>query len=78
MPNVIKAFRYRIYPTQRQQRVLEDQLLLCAELYNAAIQERKEAWARAHKSISYFDQTLQLAEIKKVRSDVAAVSAIVL
>lgn len=75
---MIKTFRYRIYPTKRQEQILNDQLAVCCELYNAALQERRDAWQRERKSISYFDQTVQLIEIKAVRQDVAAISANVL
>lgn len=75
---IIRTYKYRIYPTKRQEQVLNDQLAVCCELYNAALQERKEAWQRERKSISWFDQNLQLKEIKAIREDVAAVNASVL
>lgn len=73
-----KVYRYRIYPSERQVNVLNSQLVVCAELYNAAIQERREAWARQRKNISWFDQNQQLAEIRESRSDVKNVNANVL
>ena len=52
---MIKAFKYRIYPTKRQEQTLNDQLAVCCELYNAALQERRDAWSNflqilAHKA----------------------------
>ena len=70
-----KTFRYRIYPTKRQEQVLNEHLAICSELYNAALFERRDAWQRARKSISWFDQNLQLPSIRKDRPDVAAVSS---
>jgi len=75
---VIKTFRYRIYPTAQQEQVLNNQLSLCCELYNAALQERRDAWQREQKHITYFDQTLQLVEIKKTREEAAAIHVSVL
>ena len=75
---MIKTFRYRIYPTKGQELTLNSQLAICCELYNAALQERKEAWARERKSISWFDQNLQLKDIRAVREDVAQVNALAL
>lgn len=75
---MIKTFRYRIYPTKRQEQILNQQLTICCELYNAALQERRDAWARQSKRISWFDQNLQLAAIRQDREDVAAVNANVL
>lgn len=75
---MIRTFRYRIYPTKRQEQTLNDQLAICCELYNAALQERRDAWRLERKSISYFDQTLQLAQLKPERRDVTEVNGNVL
>lgn len=75
---MIKTYRYRIYPTKAQEQTLNNQLAVCCELYNAALQERREAWQRQRKSISWFDQNLQLREIKDGRKDVADISSLVL
>jgi putative transposase len=63
---VIKTYKFRIYPTRAQQEKLEQQLALCCELYNAAVQERRDAYRIAHKSITYIDQQNQLPEIKEI------------
>jgi putative transposase len=73
-----KAFRYRIYPTKRQERVLEHTLDLCRELYNSALTERTEAYKLTGKSITYTQQQNQLPEIKKIRSDLNEVHSQVL
>lgn len=57
---------------------MNDHLAICCELYNAALQERREAWQRARKSISWFDQNLQLRDIKQARADVARIHSNVL
>lgn len=71
----IKSYRYRIYPSKRQTKTLNDQLALCCELYNAALQERRDAWRLEGKSISCFDQINQITQIREVRDDVAKVNA---
>ncbi len=64
-----KAYRYRIYPTKKQARVLHEQLALCAELYNAAVQERRDAWRMCGKSITFTQQSAQLPHIKLDRTE---------
>src|SRR5437660_7034597 len=54
------AYKYRLYPNQAQVRFLENQLL-----YNAALQERRDAWKVCRKSIHYYDQTKQLKPIRE-------------
>jgi len=41
------------------------------QLYNAALQERREAWKRCRVSISYTDQANQLKEIRQFDEDAA-------
>jgi putative transposase len=73
-----KAFKYRINPTRKQESLLENTLDLCRELYNGALQERRDAYKIAGKSINYHAQAIQLPEIKKVRDDVKGVHSQVL
>ncbi len=47
-----KAFKYRLYPTKKQEQKLFWTLTHCRELYNAALQERKEAYQYAGKNIT--------------------------
>jgi putative transposase len=58
------TFRYRLYPTKAQTEVLTQQLREACTLYNAALQERRDAWKMAGKSISYYDQANQLKAIR--------------
>jgi putative transposase len=41
------------------------------ELYNAALQERRDAWAHSKSRINYGDQSAQLTEIRAARPDQA-------
>lgn len=66
---------YRLYPSQKQARVLERWRRLHCELYNAGLQERIEAWKKAHQSISYFDQQNQLPQIKQERPELVPLGA---
>ena len=73
-----KSFKFRLYPTKAQVIILENTLDLCRELYNAALQERRDAWKLNKVSISYFDQQNQLPEIKLIREDLKSVYSQVL
>jgi putative transposase len=67
-----RAFKYRLYPTRDQERQLRVWLGLCRELYNAALEERREAWKQGAR-VTYADQSRQLPEIKKARPECARV-----
>ena len=58
------TFQYGLQPTRAQYRVLERILEGQRLLYNAALQERIEAWKKQAKSISGHDQRKSLTEIR--------------
>ncbi len=53
---MIKSFKYRIYPTSVQVEQLQWTLDRCRELYNAALQERKDAWNAVKQHPNFYDQ----------------------
>lgn len=72
------TFKYRLYPNRQQRDALQATLDVCRELYNAGLQERRDAWSSHRKGVGYVAQAKQLAEIKELRPDVAAVHSQVL
>ena len=69
MPTVCKTYKYKLIPTPAQEQQLFWTLTRCRELYNAGLQERRDAWKMRHISISYYDQAAQLPGIKEVRPE---------
>lgn len=59
-----KTFTYRLYPTRNQEGALTEQLAEACRLYNAALQERRDAYKRLGRSITYYDQANQLKSIR--------------
>jgi len=66
---VKRAYKLRAYPTRPQEgravRLLADH----CELYNAALQERREAWRLRRVIVTYGDQSAQLKEIRAADPD---------
>jgi putative transposase len=62
---VRRAYKFRAYPTVSQEgravRLLRDH----CDLYNAALEERRDAWRRRNVSVGFNDQCAQLKEIRK-------------
>ncbi len=73
-----KSFKFRVFPTHAQVTKLEATLDICRELYNAGLQERRDAYRLERKSMRYVEQANQLPDIKKIRQDVAGVHSQVL
>src|SRR5437016_2446287 len=67
--SMMKAFKYRLYPTRKQRETLQFTLDRNRELYNAALEERREAYRMRGISIFYNDQSAQLPEIKELRTE---------
>ena len=64
-----QAYKFRLYPTRKQRERLQWTLDRARELYNAALQERRDAYRMVGKSITYYDQANQLPEIKEIREE---------
>jgi putative transposase len=62
---VRRAFKFRAYPTRPQEgraaRLLADH----CDMYNAALEERREAWRMRRVTVSYGMQSAQLKEIRR-------------
>ncbi|MFE1774760.1 RNA-guided endonuclease InsQ/TnpB family protein [Streptomyces sp. NPDC059008] len=62
---MIRAYKFRLRPTVRQEQALSEMLRDHCSLYNGALQERREAWRHSSKtSIAYGQQSAQLKEIR--------------
>src|SRR6185312_2910313 len=70
-----KTFKYCIYPTKQQQRLLEQQLEECRWLYNHLLAERRDAWEQRQESLRYYDQAMTLPILKATRPSLAQVNA---
>src|SRR5689334_12021266 len=61
---VRKTYKYKLKPTPEQERVLDRTLMLCRQVYNAAIAERREAWQKCGVSVNYYQQKAELPGVK--------------
>lgn len=61
---ITKSFKFRLKTSKAISAKLENTLYLCRKLYNASLQERKEAYQINRISINYQAQQNQLPEIK--------------
>lgn len=64
---MLKAYKYRIYPTSGQARVLNQLLEECRWLYNRTLAYRKDAWEQEQKQVDWHE-TKRLIPIYKKSS----------
>jgi putative transposase len=62
---VRRAFKFRAYPTRPQEGRAVQLLADHCDLYNAALEERREAWRMRRVSVGYGMQSAQLREIRR-------------
>jgi putative transposase len=70
-----KTYQFRLYPTKKQQATLNKWLALCCEVYNAALQERRDAYRMAGVSLGFAQQCAELPGCKEVRPELAEVNS---
>ncbi len=64
-----KAFKFRLYPTKKQEKVLFWTLARCRELYNAALSERKDSYqAHQRTTVSQNQETGQVVVATMIAS----------
>ena len=73
---MILTYRYRLLPTKQQHRALETILESQRQLYNAALEERIDAYRKANVTRTYFDQTKALTEWRRDDQDAASLPAV--
>ena len=61
----IRTIQSRGYTSRSGYSAIDEVLGNCAELYNAALQHRRDAWQHAGESVSYYDQSKELTGLRK-------------
>ena len=61
---MLKAFKYRVYPSKEQIMALDQTLSLCQNLYNSALEHRIYLYKHGEIKVNYYDQANELKAIK--------------
>lgn len=72
------AYKFRLYPTRKQEEKLNSTLETCRCLYNNALSERKDSYENDSISLSYEDQAATLTAEKRTNLKLKAVHSQVL
>ena len=76
---MIKSYKFKIRrPSKRIVQSFEQTLDVCREIYNAGLQERRDAWKLNRINISYYEQQKQLTDLKQIREDLRQTHSTVL
>ena len=78
MLKIRKTFKYRVYPNRKQRESLMATLDVCRDLYNDALQERRDAWKTCRTSVTFHMQSAQLPACKSADAPMRSVYSQVL
>ena len=59
-----RSYKFRLRPTKKQEATLTACLEDTRQLYNAALEERREAWRMGRHKVTFYRQDAQLKEIR--------------
>jgi putative transposase len=71
---LVRSFKHRLYPNQAQVAGLEAMLGSFCDLFNAALQQRIEAYRRQGKTLRYTDQANELKAVRAIDERLAGYS----
>ena len=61
---MLKAKKYRLYPSDEQKRQIEQHFGCCRMVWNLALEVKKSAWENARRNVNRMDLSTQLMELK--------------
>jgi putative transposase len=64
---VVRVYRYRLSPTAAQDAAMRETLERLREVYNAALQERRDAYRKQNITLSAYSQMAELNRISLSR-----------
>jgi len=76
--SMLKAYKFRIYPTKSQRTKMEQTLDLCRWTYNKTLEIRKTAWEKEGKSLGKYETNNMLPEWKEAKPELKEVFSQVL
>ena len=59
---MIRTYKYRLRPTKKQRYILNDLLFQMQAVYNDALNERRVAWRRSRRIVTYPDQCARMKD----------------
>jgi len=72
---VFIAYQYRLQPTKTQSRMLYWLLEIACRLYNNALAERKDAWEKEQRTVTFYEQSSKLKDLRTNDKELAFLNA---
>ena len=62
---MLKAYKFRLYPTEEQKQFFDQNIGNCRFVYNHCLSLRKDLWRNEQKSISIKELSQHITDLKK-------------
>lgn len=72
----MRRYLFKLYPTREQADILHEHRKMCADLWNACKQRREDVYRREKRSLTFFDLTNEITELRHECPEWAAVPAV--
>jgi putative transposase len=76
--SVRKSYKYKLKPTTEQERLLDENLWHCRQLYNAGLEQRIWAYRKCGVTVTRYQQETELKDIRAKMPEYAAIHSHVL
>lgn len=73
---MLRSYTYVLHPLADQRAELHRWREQCSEIYNAALEQRRDAWKKQRRSVTRYDQQKELTDLRR-EPEFAAVPAVV-
>jgi transposase len=70
---VTRRYTFKLYPNKTQLGVMDDLLGMHQRLYNALIEQRRDAWDRCKTSLGHYDQSKHITELRAAMPEYNAI-----
>ena len=61
----MRAYKYRLNPTEEQKVLIEKHLWCCRYIWNTFLEERIKAYEEDKRTLTYYDNAKALTQLKK-------------
>ena len=70
---MIRTFNYPLRPTKAQEATLDAWRVACQQLYNAALEERRDAWRKQRVTVTLYEQQGELTQLRAADPEWASI-----
>lgn len=72
--SVMRRYTFKLYPNAAQTAALDEQAKMMVDLWNALLQRREDVYRRERRTLTFFDMTAEITQLRQACPEWAALS----